>query len=353
MAAADIVFVEGFGFSTVASEYAAKGFNVTSLVAGGGPYGQNCGRWVSNHTAVSLPSPCDKIAVSFRLRLASVSLSFGAVQMIVGASNTALDKQWCLSVPSSGRLTVYRGWYYGTGAIGSNDFSGTVIDAGPVLSVDTWYHVEVVINATNSGSYELYIDGVLVASGSADMQYASASGVQRLYLGNQSGSSFGANGDLCDIVVQGGSGASSIGQVRVEWLDPTGSGSHSDFSGSDGNSIDNYEMVDDDGSDDDASYIESDAIDDADTFTFDSLSSTPASILAVATTIIAKKTDSGSRELESIVRVGGTDYSHATAINCTDGYVSSQRVFTTNPATGSAWSAAAVAALEAGVKVAS
>lgn len=352
MAASDIVLVEGFGFSTVASEYAAKGFNVPSLVAGAGPYGQNAGRWSQAATEVTLPSVSDKVAVSFRLRLAANSILYGAAQMIVAAVDAALGSQWCLSVPSSGMLTIFRGRYYGTGVIGSNDLSGTSIASGPVLAANTWYHIEIVVDATNAGSYELYIDGVLVLSGSADMQNTATSGVSRLYIGNQSGY-VGSNVDLCDIVVQAGSGASSIGQVRVEWLDPTGSGTHSDFAGSDGNSIDNYEMVDDDGSDDDTSYIESDVIDDADTFTFNSLSSTPASILAVATTTIAKKTDSGSRELESIVRVGGTDYSHASAINCTDNYVPSQRIFPTNPATGSAWSSAAVAALEAGIKVAS
>lgn len=351
MAATDIVFVEGFGFSTVASEYADKGFSVPSLVTGGGPYGQNCGRWNKAYTYVDLPSSADKVAVSFRLRLASLSLAAGAIQMIVAAVDSSLAKQWCLSVANDGVLRLLRGWYFGTSDAGSYDTSATTVATGPTLSSNTWYHIEVVINTTNSGSYELYVDGVLVSSGSADMQNSGTSGVSRLYIGNQSGSYTGSNGDLCDIVVQGGAGASSIGQVRVEWLDPAGSGSHSDFTGSDGNSVDNYAMVDEDGSNDDTSYIESDTIDDADTFTFDSLSSTPASILAVATTTIAKKTDSGSRELESIVRVGGTDYSHATAINCTDGYVSSQRIFSTNPATGSAWTAAAVASLEAGVKV--
>lgn len=140
------------------------------------------------------------------------------------------------------------------------------------------------------------------------------------------------------------------GNPRTGGLFPDGVGNSSDWAPSAGN---NWENVEETTPDDDSTYNESDTVNDIDTYTMQDVPSGTTAIVAVAVTVRIRKTDANSRTVAAVLRIGGTDYVHATAKGVPGGYAYLQWVWTLSPATGVAFTAAEVNGLEAGIKVVS
>ena len=70
----------------------------------------------------------------------------------------------------------------------------------------------------------------------------------------------------------------------------------------------------------------------------------------IKVTVALRNLDPPTTTFEVILRIGSTNYAHPTAISLTSQtYVNFERVFTTNPATSSAWTLSDINSLQAGI----
>jgi hypothetical protein len=182
------------------------------------------------------------------------------------------------------------------------------------LTLNQWYYLEFKATISDTvGVVELKIDGVSVINlSSQDTRNGANATVNEIVLSN--GAQFTV-GDIDDIYVVDTSGGAPtndyLGDIRVEALFPNGNGNTSNLTGSDGNSTDNYLLVDEVTPNDDTDYVESSTVGDKDTYAFGNLTPTTGTVYAVQPCLYAKKTDAGTRKIASIARLSGTEVDSA------------------------------------------
>lgn len=163
-----------------------------------------------------------------------------------------------------------------------------------------------------------------------------------------------SSADFEDLYICDGSGSINndfLGDMRVDCYLPNGNGNSSQLVGSDSNSTDNYQLVDETSQNGDSDYVQSSTVNNKDTYAVADMSHTPANIFGTQLNMIAKKDDSGTRSICSVCRSGGTDYDGDTqALGTT--YVDYRQIRETDPATSSAWTRSNLNSAEFGVKVA-
>jgi hypothetical protein len=227
----------------------------------------------------------------------------------------------------------------------------TLIGTGTaVLSVDTWYHIEIKYTIDNvSGSAIVNVNETEDINFSGDtlnqssLSYLSVIGfygilnytyIDDVYICDQTGS---INNDF-------------LGDVVIEALYPNGNGNYSQFDGSDGNQVDNYLLVDEADPDDDSTYVESLTIGERDSFLYDNLSESPSSIKGIQLLSLARLPDNQARGFKNFVRISSTDYDQSEHF-LSNTFAYERDILEENPNTVSAWTESDVNALEAGVKV--
>lgn len=140
-----------------------------------------------------------------------------------------------------------------------------------------------------------------------------------------------------------------LGDVAVATLRPNGNGNSTMLTGSDGNQVDNYLLVDEtpfSATD----YTQSDTAGDKDTYTLQNLPATASTVYAVQVHVNMQKDDAGAAQARSILRSGSTDYPgttqtlSTTPLNFVD-------LYNQDPATSNEWTTTDVDALEAGMEV--
>lgn len=141
-----------------------------------------------------------------------------------------------------------------------------------------------------------------------------------------------------------------LGDIRVEAIVPTGNGSSNQGVGTDGDSVDNYLLVDEiPASSSDNVLISNPGERDLYVMSDPTLVGT---VLAVQPHYHAAKTDAGAATLKSVVKVGANEtVGAALGLGVTPGYVSGP-ILTTAP-DSTAWTTAKVAAIELGFEAAS
>lgn len=158
-----------------------------------------------------------------------------------------------------------------------------------------------------------------------------------------------------DIYILNGAGPAPfnarIGDVRCWPLAPNGNGNYSQLVGSDGNSVDNYLLVDEAGASPSSGDYAGSAVDgDKDTYNFASLVPTAGLVADVRHGFWGLKTDAGAKSMRSVVRTGGSDFAGADATLALSQLNFSER-HQINPDTGNPWTIAEVNAIEAGVEI--
>jgi hypothetical protein len=265
----------------------------------------------------------------------TTTIQIGAVLFQVREGTTVHIE---LSVGSGGTLIVKRG------------ATTLATSSSPAIVTASWQYVELktVIHDT-TGTYEVRVDGVavpgLTASG-VDTNNAGATGQwDRILLGGSGGESAVDDVYVCD--TSGSTNNDFLGPVKVETLLPqTGNGTNLGLTPSTG--TDHGALVDENPPNI-TDYNSSATVGAKDTYHYPSLSLTGA-ILGIQTNLYVAKSDAATRQVCAVVRASGTDYDGANvAPSTTFGYFSEVRAV--NPATGVAWTAADLAALEAGMKV--
>lgn len=230
--------------------------------------------------------------------------------------------------------------------------SSTILTSVARLPVNIYHYIELKAKIDNTvGTIDLWVNGFLDGTFSGDTQQTANANADRFVtLGANSGSS-GLAWSLDDIyITDDAAGLSSIiGDPRVECLFPNGNGNSSQMVGSDGNSTDNYLLVDEATPNDDTDYVQSSTVGDKDTYTFGDMTTTAGTVYGVQVNTRARKTDAGARKLASVARLSGTEVDSADFV-LTTSYQAYSDVRETKPG-GGAWTISDVNSAEFGSKI--
>ncbi|MDQ3565725.1 MAG: hypothetical protein M3436_16975 [Pseudomonadota bacterium] len=276
--------------------------------------------------------------IGFSFKMAS-SLP-AASRAMVGVLDAGTD-QCDLRVKADGTMEITR--------------NGTVLGTTTyALSVGSTYYIEfkVVIHDT-TGTAEVKVDGSSkLALTSVDTKNTANATANQVRIGP--GGAATGFWDYDDVYICDGAGSVNnnfLGDCRVDAYAPNGNGNSSQLVGSDGNSTDNYLLVDESAPNDDTDYVESATAGNKDTYTVADMSHTPSSIFGVQILANAKKDDAGARSVATVTRSGVTDFDGATQALSTS-YVYYSDIRETDPNTSAAWTKTNFNAAEFGVKVA-
>jgi hypothetical protein len=157
-----------------------------------------------------------------------------------------------------------------------------------------------------------------------------------------------------DIYIVSGAGAAPLndrlGEVRCWPLAPNGDGNYSQAVGSDGNSLLNYQLVDEAiTSLNTADYVGLVNNGDKDTYTYANLVPTTGTVLNVELASIVSKSDGGAKSIRPVIRIGGVDYPGTDQTLGLSATQITQQNFL-NPATGLPWTIADVNNAEFGAE---
>ena len=233
--------------------------------------------------------------------------------------------------------------------------TSTVMSSGIYRSLELKVFID-----NSSGTAELRVDGVTEVSVSGvDTQNSGNAYANRIALGEYGAAAYTFS-QFDDVYVldgqdgtatQGAAFNDFLGDVSVPYLPPSGDGNSSQLTGSDGNQVNNYQLVDEAGGSapNDADYVESSNIGDKDTYAMTDLVATSGTVFAVQPIIRAQKTDAGTRTMASVVRLSGTE-EDSDDITLASGFTYNCDIRTTKPGGGS-WSISDVNSAEVGAKV--
>jgi hypothetical protein len=221
--------------------------------------------------------------------------------------------------------------------------------------IGEWFYLEVkaVLGDTTAGSISVRMNNAVVVSisGTDTKNGGTKTVYDRIVIGMLTGSS---SRYIDDIYIANGAGSVNndfMGEVRCYAIAPNANGNYSQFDGSDGNSTDNYLLVDD------ALPLAAGAISDYvgtavdneyDTYGFAD-QTWPGSIRGVMVRGQAQKTDAGAKSIAFVGRTSSTDYDGTDQALGTSWGVYT-RLMEVDPATTSAWTLSNFNAYEFGVK---
>ncbi len=237
-----------------------------------------------------------------------------------------------------------------TGKVSVSGAGNTLLatTADPVFARNQWHYFEMkVVCHDTTGSYEVRIDGVTVLSGT---NVDTRAGADTRFVRFRMDEYYQYMDDIYICDTDGTTNNDFLGQILVEAIFPSADGDSSDWTP--GSGSDNYAMVDDNPTDDDTSYVESNIEGDTDLYGYTNLATiTDEDILGVVLKTEPRMTAfPGDLDLYQTVK-SGTTTSDGAAVNIADdSYSSVQRVLETDPDTSSAWTASGVNAVQFGIK---
>lgn len=287
------------------------------------------------YAAKTLPAASgDTVIIGMAFKSALFGGSFGFV-------NAAGVRQLSFFVTAAGRVRVDRG-------------DGTVLlTSFAVMTTNVWSYIEIKAKIANAaGTIDIKIDGAPAGSLAGDTQNAATATWDEIGLGAAGGGGL-ASGDaiLDDLVVCDGSGAVNndfVGDCRVEALFPTGAGATTAWVPLAGT---NWDAVNDNPADDDASYVSSAAPTAVDTYAAANLTPAAGTVRGVQYVLTARKDDAGSRTVRPVVRIGVTDYPGPADLAVPSSYGMLLQPQDLNPGTAAAWTVAEINAAEFGQKL--
>lgn len=327
------VLVEGFDHWSI-SEAGDKFWSAPndSMVAGRGFGGQALKVIPNNDAWKQLPASYSEIIVSAALKIASPSPSFipwsTAAIMILRSSGVEMA---FLGLDSDQRLYI-------------QDSAHNVIGTGTtIVPFNSWFYVEYHVTVGTSGAGELRLNGAPeIASVVGD--YGSADVNQVLF---RAASRSSTTVDDIYIIDTTGSPPQNdfVGDVRVVTLYPVSDATYTDWTPKVG--TDHFAMVDEAVMDGDGSYVYDANPGDIDSYLLDTFLS--GTIFSAQLNIGARKGDVSLRQLQNLIRQGGTDHFGST-VTLSSNYVFYSTRYDVDP-DGSPWLAATINADEFGMKL--
>lgn len=228
--------------------------------------------------------------------------------------------------------------------------TGTLLATGTTqLALNSWFYIEaqasvsatfgtVTVRLNGSTTPEVTYTGITKNGGTSTM-------IDMVEFDNQ-----GSFDDCYILDSTSTSNTTFLGDVRVFALAPNGNGTYSQFTGSDGDSVNNYQLVNESPYST-ANYVGSSTVGSRDTYAMSDLPGTVNKVFGVQNNLIAAKSDAGTANIKSALNIGGSLYYGAVRALCTS-YASYQDVYNTNPSTSSTWTVTDINNLEDGTEVA-
>lgn len=236
---------------------------------------------------------------------------------------------------------------------GTTVIAQTATGIGPASWTDTWNYYECKVTCDDTNGYvEARINGVSYLTWTGDTRNGGADAkIDRVYFGGTTGASNTRYYD--DIYICNGDGTSPndfLGDCKVYPLLPNGNGTYSQLTGSDGNSTDNYLLVDET-TPSTADYNGHATVGNKDTYALSDLPDTDVTIYGISVLSRAAKNDAGAKKARAVIRTASTDYTGSDMSLGTTYSTFAEQSWFLNPNSGSAWTATQVNALEAGFEV--
>lgn len=267
----------------------------------------------------------------------------------------AQDTNWRIPAFYNGSTELLRLSITDTGRLYVSDSNGSTLAVGSqVLNSSQWYLLEmrVKIDDAPNGVFNLYIDAVEDIDFTGDTKTTAYTTVDTLYY--RAGASLGGGhymgvDDLALNDTTGGVDDSWCGDGVIIKVTPNGNGTTNDWHGSDGDSIDNYALVDDFPSDGDTTYSYHNGADSGvqDQYALSDYNGTDKTILRIYPEARIRKTAAAAHTVKlGTLASGGADAMSA-AMNLTTSYAryvgNEQKV---NPVDSNPWEEADIDALE-------
>jgi hypothetical protein len=184
---------------------------------------------------------------------------------------------------------------------------------GPGLSFasSAWYYFEAkVLLSDTVGTIEVRQDGVTVLSLTGlDTKNAGTAAVLDSVGWNTPTNGNAYSNYFDDLYITSGS-TGFLGDIKIEGLRPAGNGNSSQLTGSDGNSTDNYLLVDE-GVQSATDYVGHATAGNKDTYALGTLGASAATIYGIKVAPTAAKSDAGAKSGRIVTRIGGADYTGA------------------------------------------
>lgn len=282
--------------------------------------------------AVSPGSNYSTIIIGARIKLSATN----SVCTIFDLRDTA-GVQGGVACSASGKLFYWRGSNATVVGVAGN----TVLVAG------NWYYIELKVTFSNTGSFEIRLDGVTETSGSGvDTTNTANNFVSTCFLFPNHSTTSVSYDDFYFCDTSGSVANDFLGPCRVETLRPASNDSvqWTPLSST------NASNVDDPDHDSDSTYNSDTVAGHIDTFNMTDLSSSPVTIFGVDVLAIMRKTDVAARTGRPKLISGSTTANGAT-VNLQSGYVKMREMYLLNPDGNVAWTPAAVNALKAGYEL--
>ncbi len=247
-------------------------------------------------------------------------------------------------------ITVLRSGSTGLIEIRRGSESGTLLARGTTtVPSNNWYYLEISVTIDDAiGEVHVRLNGSTTdeVSYTGDTKNGgTATTIDAVR--------FDFTGRIADVYILNSLGALNntfLGDVAVRTLIPSGNGTSSQLTGSDGNTTDNYLLVDEH-SYSTTDYVGSPTTGQRDTYSISDLPAGVNNVYAVQTVGIMAKSDATAGSSKLALRSGGTVY-YGTTRTLTTTYTGYYDLFETDPNTAAAWTVGNVNALESGMEVA-
>lgn len=241
------------------------------------------------------------------------------------------------------------------------DHAGNILYSGDhIVPVDTWVKIEwrLLLDAVN-GVFECRVNGITLVSFFGDTKGAKGDFSRlRLQFWGQGAVSPAANIYVDDVAINDVNGLinnSWVGQGKIVLLKPKADGSINEWTPSNVTK-DNWEMVDEFPADADATYVQSENVDDLDLYKTEELAADKGlapvegvSRIKGVQVVFTGRWENDTTDIVPVLRSGGVNH-EGDAVNVLSSYEAGERMFSVNPADGKAWDFESVDALEVGVK---
>lgn len=305
-------------------------------VASSGALGPNgSAAWLALPTQ-GWSAPVNEVYTGFALR-AAAAMTNAAIFSVYGDNNTT--QHITLSMTAAQQLYIARG------------APGTAIATSAIpFPLNQWRSINMWVTIHDStGRVVVKVDGVTHIDFTGDTKNAGTNSTIdaiRCAIPNT------ANNGLTDLVVCDETGSINNtypGDIAVIRRLPDGNGNYSQFTGSDGNQVNNFELVDE-APPNDADYVFAATAGLRDSYSVQDLPAATISVLGVRAVARTAKSGAGSAGMTVFVREGATDTDGPSVPLSTSFAWQGDTIRELCPSTSAAWTVSDVNGMEIGVK---
>lgn len=274
------------------------------------------------------------------LSLTNASTTRSVIHEICESDGTV---QLCSRANTDGSISVMRGNGAGT-VLGTS--AAAVIASGNRYFIETKFTID-----DSAGAIEVRVNNAVVITVTASDTRNAGTGLWSLvHIGvrcHTTGATILSQTDI--YIADATDNQDYIGESQTDYHVPDANGAVRDWTRSTGS--DDYPLVDEGATNSDTDYVHATDVGDIVTFGVEALKESGASIVAVTTLLSAKKTETGTGVIQSVIRHNSVNYNSDDLAPSTSAYRwLAGDPYMTNPGTSVDWTEAGFNAIEVGVE---